>query len=220
MKLNTTNNQPVTINNQQLEEGNEFTYLGSKVSTDGDSGKDVSTRLSKENQAFGLLNPVWRSTKLTLQTKLRIFKSNVLLVLLYGSECWKATKEISRKLDVFQTKCLRRIKRIFWPNKISNKDLLSSCNLEPVSIVVQKRRWRWLGHVLRMRADPVPRVVLRWTPQGKRSRGRPKETWRRTVQKDLLEHGLTMEAARQQAEDRQMWRSLMEAPCATRHYGS
>ncbi|KAL9954136.1 hypothetical protein ACROYT_G041634 [Oculina patagonica] len=52
MKLNTTKNQPVTINNQQLEEVNEFTYLGSKVSTDGDSGKDVSTRLSKANQAF------------------------------------------------------------------------------------------------------------------------------------------------------------------------
>ncbi|KAL9967989.1 hypothetical protein ACROYT_G026312 [Oculina patagonica] len=116
--------------------------------------------------------------------------------------------------------CLRRIKRIFWPNKISNKDLLSSSNLEPVSIVVQKRRWRWLGHVLRMRADSVPRVALRWTPQGKRSRGRPKETWRRTVQKDLLERGLTMEAARQQAEDWQMWRSLTEAPRATRHSGS
>ncbi len=121
---------------------------------------------------------------------------------------------LSRKLDVFQSKCLRRIKRIFWPNEISNKDLLSSCNLEPVSIVVQKRRWRWL------RADSVPRVALRWTPQGKRSRGRPKETWRRTVQKDLLEGGFTMEAARQQAEDRQMWRSLTEAPYATRHSGS
>ena len=47
MSLNTTNNQSVTVNNQQLEKVDEFTYLGSKVSADGDSGKDVLARLSK-----------------------------------------------------------------------------------------------------------------------------------------------------------------------------
>ena len=44
MRLNTTNNQSVTVNNLQLEEVDEFTYLGSKVSTDSDSGKDVLPR--------------------------------------------------------------------------------------------------------------------------------------------------------------------------------
>ena len=64
MRLNTTSNQPITVNNQQLEEVDEFTYLGSKVSPDGDSGKDVSVRISKAIQAFGTLNPVWTTTKL------------------------------------------------------------------------------------------------------------------------------------------------------------
>ena len=66
MRLNTTSNQPITVNNQQLEEVDEFTHLGSKVSTDGDSGSDVSVRISKANQAFGTLNPVWKSTKLNV----------------------------------------------------------------------------------------------------------------------------------------------------------
>jgi len=43
MRLNTTSNQSITVNSQ-LEELDEFTYLGRKVSTDGDSGKDVSVR--------------------------------------------------------------------------------------------------------------------------------------------------------------------------------
>ena len=215
MRLNTTSNQPITVNNQQLEEVDEFTYLGSKVSTDGDSGKDVSVRISKANQAFGTLNPVWKSTKLNVRTKIKIFKSNALSVLLYGSECWKVTREISRKLDVFQTKCLRRIKRIFWPNKISNKDLLTSCNLEPLSVVVRKRRWRWLGHVLRMEKDSLPRVALRWTPQGRRRRGRPKVTWRRAMARELKEYGLSLKTTRRWAEDRQQWRTLTKAPCAT-----
>ena len=60
MKMNTNNSEPVIINNQHIEEVDEFTYLGSKVSTDGDSGKDVQARLAKANQAFGNLNAVWK----------------------------------------------------------------------------------------------------------------------------------------------------------------
>ena len=100
----------------------------------------------------------------------------------------------------------------------SNKDLLTSCNLEPLSVVVRKRRWRWLGHVLRMETDSLPRAALRWTPQGieRRRRGRPKVTWRRTMVCELKECGLTLKTARRQSEDRQQWRTLAEAPCATK----
>jgi len=75
---------------------------------------------------------------------------------------------------------------------------------------------RWLGHVLRMNTDSIPRVALRWTPQGKRRRGRPKETWRRTVQKDLNHHGLTLETAPRVAADRSRWRALAVASSTRR----
>ena len=54
--------------------------------------------------------------------------------------------------------------------------LIAAGNLESISIVVRKRRWRWLEHVLWMEADSPPRVALRWTHQGRRKRGRPKVT--------------------------------------------
>ena len=215
MKMNTNNSEPVIINNQHIEEVDEFTYLGSKVSTDGDSGKDVQARLAKANQAFGSLNAVWKSKQLRVKTKIRIFKSNVLSVLLYGSECWKMTKETCKKLDTFQTKCLRRIRRILWPEKIKNEDLHKSCNMEPISACVKRRRLRWLGHVLRLPNNSLARMALRWTPQGKRKRGRPKITWRRSVEAEPRDAGPTWETASKQAKDRQKWRSLAEAPCAT-----
>ena len=215
MKMNTNNSEPVIINNQNIEEVDEFTYLGSKVSTDGDSDEDVQARLAKANQAFGSLNAVWKSKQLRVKTKIGILKSNILSVLLYGSECWKMTKGICKKLDTFQTKCLRRIRRIFWPEKIRNEDLLKSCNMEPISACVRRRRLRWLCHVLRLPNNSLARVALRWTPQGKRKRGRPKITWRRSVEAELRDGGLTWETASKQAKDRQKWRSLVEAPCAT-----
>ena len=40
---------------------------------------------------------------------MRIFNSNVKSVLLYGSETWRETKSLSKKLQTFVNKCLRQI---------------------------------------------------------------------------------------------------------------
>jgi len=45
----------------------------------------------------------------------------------------------------------------------------------------QERKWGWLGHTLRKSSDDIARQALEWNPQGKRGRGRPKNTWQRTV---------------------------------------
>jgi len=47
--------------------------------------------------------------------------------------------------------------------------------------LLRKRKWGWLGHTLRKSSDDIARQGLQWNPQGKRGRGRPKNTWRRTV---------------------------------------
>ena len=43
------------------------------------------------------------------------------------------------------------------------------------------------GHALRMPNTENTKVALFWTPEGKRKRGRPKETWRRTVAREIKE---------------------------------
>ena len=115
---------------------------------------------------------------------------------------WKTTNTIERKLEVFQTQCLRRILRIFWPKMISNDDLRKKTGVTLLAESISPRKWRWLGHVYRMSADTLPRTALRWTPQGKRSQGRPKETWRRKVERDLKGEGLNLEMAPRVATER------------------
>ena len=139
------------------------------------------------------------------------FDSNVISVLLYGcqTQSWRVSKDDMNKLDVFQTKCLRRTCNIFWPNKISNEDLYRRTNSSPISTQIQKHRLRWLGHVLRMPQDSIPKVALRWTPTGKRNRGCPKTTWRRTITTELSDIGLTMGEAQVFAQDRHRWRRDM-----------
>ena len=53
-----------------------------------------------------------------------------------------------------------------------------------ISCEIRRRRWNWLGHVLRREDENDCFTALGWTPEGRRVRGRPKTTWRRTVEKE------------------------------------
>ena len=82
---------------------------------------------------------------------------------------------------------------------------------------IRRRRWRWIGHVLRLPTDAIARVALRWTPQGSRNVGRPAETWRRTVEAEMKQQGWSWSFLEHTARDRVEWRSLVEALCAPGH---
>jgi len=217
LRMNAKSHQPVKINGVDIEEASEFTYLGSKVTTDGSADEEIKARISKASQSFACLRNTWKSKKISQKTKLRIYKSNVLTTLLYGAESWKMTKTISHKLEVFQNRCIRRILGIFWPNTISNEELHKRTAVEPITTAIRRRRWKWIGHVLRMSAGAIPKVALTWTPEGKRKRGRPKETWRRSIEKEIKNNGYTWGSLQKIAKDRQQWKSLVAALCASMH---
>ena len=73
----------------------------------------------------------------------------------------------------------------------------------------------YTNHVLRMPQDSIPKVALRWMPTGKRNRGRPKTTWRKTITTELSDMGLTMGEAQVIAQDRHRWRRDIVALCPT-----
>ena len=56
-----------------------------------------------------------------------------------------------------------------------------------------------------MEPDSLPRTAITWAPEGKRKRGRPKETWRRTVERERCEMRFqTWREAVQVAKDRRL----------------
>ena len=185
MTLNTQNPPPIQINGINIPTTEEFSYLGSIVRYDGGTGNDIKSRLNKARNTFRMMNNVWKSTKYSINTKLKLYQSCVLSTLLYSSECWRMTEKDLSKISAFHTRILRIIIRIFWPNTISNQQLLARTNQESIETIITRRRWRWIGHIMRKEQDDITKTALHWTPEGKRKRGRPKETWRRTVEKEL-----------------------------------
>jgi hypothetical protein len=102
-----------------------------------------------------------------------------------------------------------------WEDKISNVRLKELTGLGDINKEVIKRRWRWIGHVHRMRRERQPRQVLKSTPQGQRSRGRPRGTWKRTNETDRKGANRTGLEIERMEQDRIEWRQFVSALCAS-----
>ena len=59
-------------------------------------------------------------------------------------------KRNNKRMDTFMFKCFKRILTIRWPYFISNVEILKRTKLRRISEEVQVRRWKRIGHVLRM----------------------------------------------------------------------
>ena len=219
LRMNAASTDPVTLEGNALEEVETFTYLGSVINKRGGTDADVRARIGKARVAFLQLKNIWSSRVLSSRTKIRLFNSNVKMVLLYGAETWRITNTTINKVQTFVNNCLRRILQIHWPDTISNSELWEKTQQRPVEEEIRRRRWAWIGHSLRKPVTSTIRQALTWNPQGKRRRGRPRNTWRRDLQADTRKMGYTWNQLERMAQDRGLWRSVVDGLCPKRGDG-
>jgi hypothetical protein len=111
--------------------------------------------------------------------KIKIYRTVILPVVLYGCETWSLTLREEHGLRVFKNRVLRRI---FGPKmdedgswrKLHNNELHSLYSSPNIVREIKSRRMRWVGHVARMREGSGVYRVLVGRPEGKRPLGRPK----------------------------------------------
>ena len=213
MRINAANSDPIHLGNIELDDVDEFTYLGSIVDKKGGTDADVKKRIQKARIAFRILNNIWKTSKIRLRTKLKIFNSNVKSVLLYGCETWRTTKSITSKLQTFVNVCLRRILKIKWFDRVRNKEIWERTCQTSIDQEITKRKWKWIGHTLRKPPKSITRAALTWNPQGKRKRGRPRVSWRRDLTEEHIKFGKTWKEVEKLAGDRRGWRGFVGGLC-------
>jgi hypothetical protein len=170
-----------------LEIVEKFVYLGSCFSASGLSD-EISIRIAKARVAFANLRHLWRRHDISLSLKGRVYCSTVRAVLLYGCETWPVRADDVHRLSVFDHRCLRSIAGVRWQHRISNeavrRKIFNSDRLsQPLSVIISLHRLRWLGHVLRMPTQRLPRRVLfaRADVGWKRQQGGQRMTWARSM---------------------------------------
>ncbi|VDO56473.1 unnamed protein product [Schistosoma margrebowiei] len=154
-----------------------------------------------------------KSSIFTTEEQLEL-KTNVKTVLLYGVETWRTTKAIIQKIQAFINSCLRKILRIRWPDTISNNQLWERTNRIPAEEEIRKKRLKWIGPILRKEPNCVTRRALTWNPQGRRRRGRPKNTLWLDTENDMRKLNKNWMELEKKAQDRVDWRVLIGGLCS------
>ena len=86
MKIDAKNNYAVVGNGQKIEDEDSCDYLGARVTKHGGADNDIKSHLVKTTATFNKLAKIWRSGQLSKNTKIRIFKSSIMAMLLCGCE--------------------------------------------------------------------------------------------------------------------------------------
>ena len=182
------------VNSNTIDPVQEFTYLGSIQSSNSNSTSEYIRRIGLAAGVMKRLDRVWNQTNLSISTKIRVYSTCVLAVLLYGSETWTLTQPEWRRLDSFHTRCQRRILHIRWQDNVTNDEVLRRTGLLPASSIVRKRRLGLFGHVARLADDVAANQILqtcckaqdgvRPSPDWRRARGRPLTTWIHQIRRD------------------------------------
>ena len=198
---------PLKICNTEVLFVDSFTSLGSLITNDGSSSRDITSHIAKATSAmYRLYNPLFRKHRISIQTKIHMYPALVVSVLLYGSEAWATTLADHWRLDVFfDMRCQRRLLRVFWQQHISNHSIRERTKQPTASSILRQRRLRWFGHLHRMPSSLPARRVYAFNPNihgWKRPRGRPKTTWVDSIKHYLNSAGLDTNNAAQMVFDR------------------
>ena len=93
---------------------------------------------------------IWSDKCLTFNTKLCIYQTLVLSVLLYAADTWTLLPADVRTLDAFHQKCLRQLLGIRWCDRVRNDEVLQLSGLTSLSHLLSRRRISVFGHVARL----------------------------------------------------------------------
>ena len=131
------------------------------------------------------------SSLLSKNIKIKIYRTVILRVVLYGCETWSLTLREERRLRVFENRVLREVfgaKRDEvtgkW-RKLHNEELNDLYCSPNIVRGIKSRRMRWVGHVARMGERRGVYRVLVGKPEGKRPLGRPRRRWEDNIKMDL-----------------------------------
>ena len=144
--------QSVRFENSTFERVEGFKYLGTNLTNKNSIVEEIKSRLRSGNACYHSVQNLLSSRLLSKNLKIKIYKTIILPVVLYGCETWWLTLREERRLRVFENRVLRGT---FGPkrNEVTRKLYVEELNdlYSPPNIiqVTKSKRMRWAGHVTR-----------------------------------------------------------------------
>ena len=102
----------------------DFIFLGSKITVDGDCSHEIKRYLLLGRKAMTNLDSILKSRDITLPTKVCLIRAMVFPVVMYGCESWTIKKAELQRIDTFELWCWRRLLRVPSTARRSNQSFL------------------------------------------------------------------------------------------------
>ena len=144
----------------------DFTFLGSKITADGECSHEIKRHLLLGRKVMTNLD-----RDITLPTKVRLVKAMVFPVVMYGCESWTLKKAEHRRIDAFELWCWRRLLRVPWTAKRSNQPTLKEINPEySLEELMLNLNLQHFGHLMR-RTTSSEKTLMLGKIEGKKEKG-------------------------------------------------
>ena len=138
---------------------------------------DIDNKLHNYLKITAIINYVFRPQKTLKKTRIKLYNTLALQVLLYGSETWTIKARDARRITAAEMKYMRRKAGYTWADYKTNSHTAKELEITPVLDKLLQYKRNCIQHVNRMPRDRLPRIMKHYSPIGRRNRGRPlKET--------------------------------------------
>jgi hypothetical protein len=157
--------------------------------------EEIKRRLNSGNACYHSVQNLLSSRLLSKNIEIKIYKTIILPVVLYGCGTWSLTLREEYRQGMFENRVLRSM---FGPRRdevtgerreLQNEELRDLYSSPSIIRIIKSRKMRWARHVAGMGEKRNAYRLLVENPEGKRPLRRTKRIWVDNIKMDLGERG-------------------------------